>query len=98
MKTIWKYQPEVSIGLPFRLDLPFMAEVISAGLQAGKTTLWAIVSPNQPLPSEARLFVVYGGPYGTGWEINPELRLEHIATYTEKDYYVWHLFEIKNQP
>lgn len=94
MKTIYKYQPDFrEVGATFRIDLPFCAEVIAAGVQGGKHTFWAMVYPDQLLPNEHRWFVIYG----TGFPINPALHLEHISTYQDGPF-VWHMFEIKNCP
>lgn len=84
VSTIWKY-PLVSHGV-ISINMPQGAEVLSAQMQLGFVTLWALVGPRTVY--EMRTFLVVG----TGNAL-PPANLSHISTILDGPY-VWHVFEM----
>ena len=84
MKTIWKF--------PLRLtnhqliDMPVHAQILSAQVQDGVMTLWAVVNPDSPkMPHTIAI-------YGTGNYITDENLGTFIGT-LQVDWMVWHIFD-----
>lgn len=85
MKRIFKYQiTEENKG---RIMMPLDCEFLSAAVQDGKPTIWAIVDDEQePVRHQFDL-------YWTGAEM-PHSQYEHLFTWQDNKGLVWHLFEV----
>lgn len=85
MKTIWKYQLDVTTEQV--VMMPKQAQILTVQIQDGTPCMWAVVSPGSP--SEKRTFRIYG----TGHPIADDLG-RYIGTFQLRGgLLVFHLFE-----
>jgi hypothetical protein len=77
----------VRSGIPLAVELPKDAEVLRIDRQYGEFQLWAEVNTDKSMAQ--RKFVVYG----TGTEIDKDLRLKYINTIFVNAF-VWHFYEV----
>lgn len=84
MKKIYKYTLELDNVQ--KVPLPKDAQILSAQLQHGCLTMWALVSPNNE-PEDRTIQI-----FGTGHDV-PVLPLYFIDTVQEGNF-VWHIFEL----
>ena len=88
MKTIWKYEFEVSDMI--RLEIPGGGEILKFQLQNGKLCMWILVETEKP--KKLRIFVIYGT--GQTITVNINTEYQYIDTVLQSDgKLVWHLFE-----
>jgi hypothetical protein len=86
MRTIWKYQLDVTDVQ--RLAIKRGAQILTVQAQNGVPCIWAVVDPSEP--SEVRTFCMYG----TGHRITEEIG-QYIGTFQLHDgNLVFHLFEV----
>ena len=93
MSTIWKFPLEIEdVQL---VKMPHHARILSAQMQAGTVTLWALVSPlNQHVNREIRIL-------GTGHPADAVVAspaLPFIGTVQDRHGLVWHIFDGGEQP
>lgn len=86
MKTIWKYQLDVTDRQ--RLYMPKGAEILCVQNQGGVLCLWAKVDSGAK-PEERVIVIV-----GTGRPIHRDLK--YIGT-VQQVAFVWHVFEITRE-
>ena len=82
--TIWKFPLEITDDQS--IAMPKGAILLSAMMQNGVLTLWALVQPSQPTVNR-RVYV-----FGTGHPIPADLALEHVATLPDRQF-IWHVFD-----
>lgn len=96
MKTIYKYVLYTACNvvgtpkIPYTMELPKGAVILSCGLQTIKICVWAKVDPNQTEMVEVEFYI-----FGTGWPIPDEIDngLQFIGTVMISDgLYVYHIF------
>lgn len=85
MKTIWKYQVEVSDELT--LDMPYGAEILCVQMQGPAPQLWAIVNSGTASRVQRRFKW-----FGTGHPM-PSSEMRFIGT-AQFSGLVFHLFEV----
>jgi hypothetical protein len=85
-RSVWKF-PLFVVGSQ-EIDMPEGADIVSAQLQNGVPTLWALVDPAEEF--EKRIFEIYG----TGHPIAGEDKefLVFVGT-VQQGSLVWHIFE-----
>jgi hypothetical protein len=84
-QVIWKYPLNISDSQT--IMMPRGAIIITAQLQHGTPTLWAIVDPEKE--KEPRKILIFG----TGHE-HQEINGVYINT-VQQEQYVWHIFEAR---
>lgn len=86
MKTIWKYQFEISDG--FNLLMPYDSDILSVQVQENQPCMWVLVDTNQPVIT--RRFRIFG----TGFTNLDELgKFWNFISTFQMPPFVWHLFE-----
>lgn len=86
MRTIWKYK--LMLIESQSLFLPKHAEILTAQIQNGDISIWALLDPEKE--QELVRFAIRG----TGHRINGD-EGRYIAT-VQKDGFVWHIFATEN--
>lgn len=84
MNRIYKYKMKPNTTL----ELPRGAKVLTARVQDEEVFLWAKVNPDEK-ELETRMFL----GFGTGHDIDDELRLDFIDTVFFQNGMVFHIFE-----
>lgn len=87
--TIWKFPLPVEVDEYVEMELPKDACVLTAQIQDGRPTLWAMVNPDPRCPVETRRFkwVATGEPNVDFYN------LHYIAT-VQNAGFVYHLFRV----
>lgn len=86
MKTIWKYQLEITDQAT--LLMPQGAQILCVQVQRNEVCLWALVEPdNNNEPRDIRI-------YGTGHPVEDAQQLTYVGTFQLHDgALVFHVFE-----
>lgn len=85
MKTIWKYPLQVTDLQT--LEIPQGAQILSAQIQSGQLTLWALVDTSNPC-EKVKIEVV-----GTGNPIDDSFSDRKYISTVQMGPFVWHVFQ-----
>lgn len=88
-KTIYKYPVQLGSNT---LQMPLHSQILTAQLQYGVITIWAIVDESE-MTKEDRNVVVFG----TGHPLPVKADVKYWIATVQQDPYVWHLFEFARQ-
>lgn len=84
-QQIWKY--DLVVGSNF-IRMPVGADILSAGIQDNRVTIWAQVDP------EAERYLRSVRVFGTGWELPPAANDNFVGTVVVQDGSAWHVYDM----